>query len=83
MLLLQQGAFFKLALLQTGLVSSTKSNWLLHAYSLLKVFFVFFLENVRLWGRKQTIHSNSFGLAEVRLCYAIMCRKPWEDIGPE
>lgn len=45
-------------------------------------FFFFFVENVRLWGRKQTIQWNSFGLAEVRLCYAIVHRKQGEDIGP-
>lgn len=93
MLLLQQGALFKLALLQIrpGVIgngrttSLTKSNQFLLACSLFKlmwVFFFFFLENVRLWGRKQTIQWNSLGLAEVRLCYAIMNRKQWEDIGP-
>lgn len=67
MLLLQQGALFKLASLQNRLgvignsQSLTKSNQFIHAHSLLKLMWVFFcvffffLEDVRLWGRKATI----------------------------
>lgn len=82
--LLQQVFFFfkKLASLQTGIVIGQQLHTVFNQVKPVPtcIFPIesclgFFLENVRLWGRKQTIHWNSSGLAEVRLCHAIMYRK--------